>query len=57
MRIMDDGVYRAAEDRYSEMQYNRCGKSGVLMPAISLGLWQNFGFVNNYDNCEKILKA
>ncbi len=57
MRIMDYGVYRAAEDRYSTMQYNRCGKSGVLMPAISLGLWQNFGFVNNYDNCEKILKA
>ncbi len=54
---MDYGVYRAAEERYSTMQYNRCGRSGLLMPAISLGLWQNFGHVNNFDNCEKILKA
>ena len=39
--------YRAADDRYENgMQYERCGRSGVLMPRISLGLWQNFGDVN-----------
>lgn len=35
--------YTAAADRYSKMQYRRSGKSGILLPAISLGLWQNFG--------------
>jgi L-glyceraldehyde 3-phosphate reductase len=35
--------YVAAEDRYTKMQYRRSGKSGILLPAISLGLWQNFG--------------
>src|SRR3954447_4579478 len=36
-------TYVAAEGRYDGMQYNRCGRSGLLLPAISLGLWQNFG--------------
>ena len=36
-------TYVAAPDRYGEMTYNRCGRSGLLLPAISLGLWQNFG--------------
>jgi L-glyceraldehyde 3-phosphate reductase len=36
-------VYIANENRYQNMQYRRCGKSGLLLPAISLGLWQNFG--------------
>jgi L-glyceraldehyde 3-phosphate reductase len=35
--------YLAAEDRYESMQYRRCGRSGLQLPAISLGLWQNFG--------------
>ena len=35
--------YLAAEDRYDSMQYRRCGRSGLRLPAISLGLWQNFG--------------
>jgi L-glyceraldehyde 3-phosphate reductase len=35
--------YVAAEDRYESMQYRRCGRSGLRLPAISLGLWQNFG--------------
>jgi L-glyceraldehyde 3-phosphate reductase len=35
--------YDPAEDRYDSMQYRRCGRSGLLLPAISLGLWQNFG--------------
>src|SRR5881227_3529514 len=36
-------TYVAAEGRYDGMPYNRCGRSGLLLPAISLGLWQNFG--------------
>ncbi len=35
--------YRAASDRYDQMQYRRCGASGLMLPAISLGLWHNFG--------------
>jgi L-glyceraldehyde 3-phosphate reductase len=35
--------YRSAEDRYQFMTYRRCGRSGLLLPALSLGLWQNFG--------------
>ncbi len=35
--------YLPAEDRYSSMTYRRCGRSGLLLPAVSLGLWQNFG--------------
>ena len=35
--------YHAAPDRYEEMHYRRCGRSGLQLPAISLGLWQNFG--------------
>jgi L-glyceraldehyde 3-phosphate reductase len=36
-------TYRPAADRYERMQYRRCGRSGLLLPAVSLGLWQNFG--------------
>ena len=35
--------YNPAEDRYRSMNYRRCGRSGLLLPAVSLGLWQNFG--------------
>ncbi len=41
---MIDPVYAAASDRYDNgMQYRRCGRSGIMLPAVSLGLWQNFG--------------
>ena len=43
-------MYQASEKRYDTMQYNRCGKSGLLLPAISLGLWHNFGSTGVYDN-------
>ena len=39
------------------MKYNRCGKSGLLLPQISLGLWHNFGSVDNFENGESIVKA
>lgn len=38
------------------MKYNRCGKSGLLLPQIALGLWHNFGSVDNFDNAESIAK-
>jgi L-glyceraldehyde 3-phosphate reductase len=37
------------------MKYRRCGNSGLLLPEISLGLWHNFGDVDNFDNCKKML--
>jgi L-glyceraldehyde 3-phosphate reductase len=39
------------------MEYNRCGKSGLLLPQISLGLWHNFGSVDSFENAESIAKA
>lgn len=39
------------------MKYNRCGKSGLLLPQISLGLWHNFGSVDNFENGENIVKG
>ncbi|UII23968.1 L-glyceraldehyde 3-phosphate reductase [Fulvivirga ligni] len=49
--------YIASDSRYNSMKYNRCGKSGVLLPAISLGLWHNFGFVDNIENGRNMLKT
>ena len=50
-------MYLASEKRYSEMTYRRCGRSGILLPAISLGLWQNFGSVNVLENCTAMVKT
>ncbi|RKR13241.1 L-glyceraldehyde 3-phosphate reductase [Maribacter vaceletii] len=49
--------YVAHSERYNTMKYNRCGKSGVLLPAISLGLWHNFGFVDKQHNAREILRT
>ena len=46
--------YFADEKRYERMQYNRCGKSGLKLPAISLGFWHNFGSSASYDNMRKL---
>jgi L-glyceraldehyde 3-phosphate reductase len=43
-------MYQANEKRYETMIYNRCGNSGLKLPAFSLGLWHNFGSANIYDN-------
>ena len=43
-------MYNASEQRYSTMNYNRCGKSGLMLPAVSLGLWHNFGSNASFDN-------
>ena len=48
--------YQAAADRYgrSEQMYSRCGRSGVLLPKISLGFWHNFGSVDSYERARQI---
>lgn len=50
--------YLASGNRYDNetMGYNRCGRSGVLLPKVSLGFWHNFGAVDNYDNCKAIAR-
>jgi len=45
-----DRNYMASADRYQNMQYYRCGKSGLKLPAVSLGLWHNFGSNASFDN-------
>lgn len=47
--------YQPNAQRYETMTYNRCGRSGLKLPAISLGLWHNFGDVDNYENGQKIV--
>ncbi len=49
------GFYAPAADRYDSMQYARCGKSGLKLPRVSLGLWNNFGSVNVYENARQML--
>jgi L-glyceraldehyde 3-phosphate reductase len=47
--------YKAKEDRYDKIGYRRCGKSGIELPLISLGLWHNFGDHDDFENARKIL--
>lgn len=47
-------MYLPNEKRYENMIYNRCGNSGLKLPAVSLGLWQNFGYRDSFDNMEKM---
>ena len=47
-------MYIADDKRYEKMKYNRCGKSGLMLPAVSLGLWHNFGDTGVYSNMEQM---
>lgn len=47
-------LYTANNARYEKMKYNRCGKSGLKLPAVSLGLWKNFGHKEVYSNMENM---
>lgn len=47
-------MYTPNPNRYDKMVYNRCGKSGLKLPAVSLGLWQNFGYLDNFANMENM---
>jgi len=49
-------LYVASEQRYDTMQYRRCGRSGVRLPAISLGLWHNFGGVDVFETCRAMVR-
>ncbi|MEM9353684.1 MAG: L-glyceraldehyde 3-phosphate reductase [Planctomycetota bacterium] len=49
--------HRPADDRYEHIDYRRCGRSGLKLPAISLGLWHNFGEVDRYATCRDIVLA
>lgn len=48
-------MYQAKEDRYDQMNYLRCGKSGILLPRVALGLWHNFGSVDRFENMKDML--
>ncbi len=48
-------IYLPSDTRYDTMRYNRCGRSGLLLPAISLGLWHNFGGVDVFENARAMI--
>ena len=50
-------MYRADQNRYESMQYNRCGKSGLKLPAVSLGLWHNFGTTSSFETMKAMCTA
>lgn len=47
-------VYQAEKNRYEKMNYNRCGKSGLKLPEVSLGLWHNFGDTGNFETMKRM---
>lgn len=49
--------YKPEENRYEKMQYRRCGKSGIDLPLLSIGLWHNFGDNDDFDTAAKILRT
>ena len=51
------GHYRAANSRYERMAYRRCGRSGLVLPALSIGLWHNFGHTDDLENARHILRT
>ena len=49
--------YTASKDRYEKLAARRCGKSGLILPEVSLGLWHNFGSIDDYSNARNMLRA
>lgn len=49
-------AFLPSPQRYDTMEYRRCGKSGLKLPALSLGLWHNFGGIDHFENARNILK-
>ena len=43
-------MYTASKERYTTMEYDHCGNSGLMLPKVSLGLWHNFGDTANFEN-------
>ena len=52
----EDDAYEALGSRYETMSYRRCGKSGIQLPMISLGLWHNFGGIDHFENARAMLR-
>ena len=50
-------MYTPFEGRYGQMEYRRCGRSGVMLPAISLGLWHNFGAITPFETQRELLRT
>ena len=48
-------MYQASKERYQDMQYNRCGNSGLKLPGVSLGLWHNFGDNASMENMKDMI--
>ena len=48
-------TYQPSQDRYKNMEYRLCGNSGLKLPAMSLGLWHNFGHVNHFGNSRNLI--
>ncbi|WP_279237985.1 L-glyceraldehyde 3-phosphate reductase [Candidatus Galacturonibacter soehngenii] len=48
-------MYQPSEERYDKMQYKRCGKSGLKLPRVALGLWHNFGSIDSYENQKALI--
>ncbi len=49
-------AYTPSDTRYETMRYNRCGRSGLMLPAISLGLWHNFGGVDTFETGREVIR-
>lgn len=54
MNTANSTQYKPSDNRYGTMKYNRCGNSGLLLPAVSLGLWHNFGTNDDYENMRQM---
>lgn len=50
-------MHQPSLERYKNMEYRRCGNSGIKLPAFSLGLWHNFGNVNNFENSRELIQT
>jgi len=50
-------MYTANQTRYEKMPYNRCGRSGLKLPSVSLGFWHNFSFLDPFANAEKMCRT
>ena len=50
-------MYQAAQNRYNTLPTRRCGNSGLLLPAVSLGLWHNFGDTSPYENMRALCRT
>ena len=50
-------TYQPSPQRYTGMEYRRCGNSGIKLSAMSLGLWHNFGATNSFENSRDLIKT